>query len=74
VIVVRVQFFADHTAFVETAGGAKHVGQFNGAAMGACANFGNGGFPVRPAAHLISVAAAFLGYWHGWTSLFLLGI
>lgn len=62
---VRMQLFADHTLFVKTALGAKPVGEFYSAAMGAGGLGGKRSFPVCPAAHLTGVALAFLRNWHG---------
>jgi len=68
---VGVKLLTDHAALVKAARNAKHVGQFNSAAMRAGGNFRHSGLPVRPAAHLIGVAATLLGYWHDEISLFM---
>ena len=64
VLVVAVHFLADNAPFVETAGRADDVRQFNGVAVRASGDFRHGGFPVGAAVALLGMADSFLRNWH----------
>jgi hypothetical protein len=65
VLVVGMEFFADHTAFIPSAVGAEAVGTVNIAAMGAAGDFGQDGFPVGTTVGLIGMTNTLLRNWHG---------
>ncbi len=70
VFVVRVEFFAYHTAIIEAASGAQAVGQLNNTAMRAGGAATQDGFPVGATGRLAGMALTLLGNWHGEIPLF----